>query len=105
MAPPFPPCPEFAPCPTAEFSEKRLFRMFHETPMLLSAPPFAHELPRPCAPPNVLLTIQTVRLVQAPSATMWSSFRIAPPPTSDPSSSHTLFKKLVFTTLRLPPSA
>ena len=31
--------------------------MFHETPMLLSAPPFAHELPRPALPPNVLLTI------------------------------------------------
>ena len=37
--------------------------------MLLSAPPFAQELPKPALPPNVLLTIQTGWLGPAPVAT------------------------------------
>ena len=53
-----PPWPALAPWPTAVFSESSVLRMFQETPMLLSAPPFAHELPRPGLPPKVLSTIE-----------------------------------------------
>ena len=37
--------------------------------VLLSAPPFAHELPYPALPPKVLLTIHTGRAGPAPAAT------------------------------------
>src|SRR4249920_2593356 len=69
MAPPLPPSPAFWPWPTALFSESTLLRMFHDTPMLLSAPPLAHALPRPGLPPNVLFTTQTGRFGPAPAAT------------------------------------
>ena len=55
--------------PTAVFWDSSELMMFHETPMLLSAPPFAPELPKPALPPNVLLTIHTGRAGPAPCAT------------------------------------
>jgi len=58
-----------APWPIARLPVNVLPRTVHETPMLLSAPPFAQELPRPSPPPKVLLTIHTGRFGPAPDAT------------------------------------
>src|SRR5262245_21348013 len=74
-----------------------LLRTTHETPMLLSAAPFEHVLPRPLAPPNVLWTTYT----GAPL--YWLSTRNAPPPTSGPVESQTLRKKREFRIFTRPP--
>ena len=44
-----------APLPMAVLKLSTLFSTTHDTPMLLSAPPFEQLLPWPWAPPNVLL--------------------------------------------------
>jgi hypothetical protein len=42
--------------PMASLWEIRLSMIVHDTPMLLSAPPFEQTLPEPSAPPKTLLT-------------------------------------------------
>ena len=60
MAPPLPPpgVPGrwgLAPLPMASLKLSTLLMTCHDTPMLLSAPPFEHRLPRFARPPKVLL--------------------------------------------------
>src|SRR5271157_1846317 len=65
--------------------------------MLLIPPPFAPTLPLPGAPPNVVFTTYTGRLLY------WEKTRMAAPPTSGPLSAQTLLKNRQLTTLNLPP--
>ena len=72
----------------------RLSRITHETPMLLSAPPFEHTPRR-----NVLLMMCTGRPWYSLSA------RMAAPPRSGPAESQRLPVKRELTTRRRPPRA
>ena len=71
--------------------------MVHETPMLDNAPAFEQTLPSPGAPPKVLFVTYTGWVLY------WLKTRTAPPPTSGPTSAHTLLKNREFTILNLPP--
>src|SRR5690242_9114636 len=76
-----------------------LLSTIHDTPMLLSAPPFEHTPPWPEAPPKVLLTMYTGRSCD------WSRTRIAAPPRSGPVWSHRLRTNRELITLSRPPRA
>src|SRR6476469_6719077 len=86
-----------APLPIARLWLMTLLSTTHETPMLLSAPPFEHVFPSLAEPPNVLLVTYTG------SPWDWLSTRSAAPPTSGPVDSHTLRMNRELTTFTRPP--
>src|SRR3954451_22290984 len=100
MAPPLPPpgVPDrdgFAPCPMARLPTNRLSVTFHDTPMLLSAPPLLH-------------TLAVKRLSRTSTGRPWysESTRTAPPPMSGPLRSQRFPTNVELTMRRpLPPAA